>query len=281
MVRTLRLFSSAALLAALAAAASGCLMAGNYHSAKTLEKGTSQVGLTFSVTNYEFTRQLRDNEGQPTGQTEVESVSLPNVIPELSYHIGMSDNVEVGGRVAVGSLGLEGDVKFRFLQADKLHLAIAPAIGYQAFLVVQGGSLKLPGILTYELADNFDVTAAVFGSTTKYSSVDDDSSGDFGVFNGTLAATGVAFGVDLHTETFNIRPAVEFTRYVADFDDGDDFDAFNTVNVLVHIAWTGGKEKKQLNRIEDKLDQLTAPPPPYAPAPGPPAGPVEPPPPPQ
>ncbi|HEX2688827.1 MAG TPA: hypothetical protein VHN14_19525, partial [Kofleriaceae bacterium] len=85
-----------------------------------------------------------------------------------------------------------------------------------------------------------------------------------------------ALGFDLHGETFTIRPAVEFTRYVADLssDSNSTSAHFNTVNFLVHIAWTGGKEKKQLDRIERKLDNLTAPPPaaPFAPPPPPPPG---------
>lgn len=257
--------------------ASGCLMAGNYHSARTLEKGESQFGLTFSATRYE----LEEVDG--SGNTTVDSVVLPNVLPEIVYHIGMADNIEVGGRVSLGALGLEGDVKYRFLKSDKLHLAIAPAINYQAFVVLQGVGLRLPGILTYELADNLDFTAAVFGSTTRYSVPSDDTDSDFSTFRGTLVSTGGAIGFDLHGETFSIRPAVEFTRYVADLssDSGSDSGGFNTVNVLVHLAWTGGKEKKQLDRIERKLDNMTEPPPPPGPPPAEPLPPPGPPPPPQ
>jgi hypothetical protein len=259
-------------------------MAGNYHSARTLEKGESQFGLTFSATRYEL------EEVDQDGNTTIDSIVLPNVLPEIVYHIGMADNVEVGGRVSLGALGLEGDVKYRFLQSDKLHLALAPAINYQAFVVLQGVGLRLPGILTYELADNLDFTAAVFGSTTRYSVPSDDTDSDFSAFRGTLVSTGGAIGFDLHGETFSIRPAVEFTRYVADLSSdsgsgsgsGSDSAGFNTVNVLVHLAWTGGKEKKQLDRIERKLDDMTAPPPPPpGPPPGPPGLPPGPPPPPQ
>lgn len=250
---------------------SGCLMSGNYHSAKTLGKGESQFGMTFSATRYDA--QTTDSNGV----TKTSSIVLPNVIPEFTYHIGMTDDVEVGGRASLGALGLEGDVKYRFFKSDKLHLAIAPAISYQAFIVLQGVGLRLPGILTYQLADNIDFTAAAFGSTTRYSTPGSDSS-DFSTFRGTLVSTGGAIGFDLRGETFSIRPAVEFTRYVANLSSGSNSSSenFNTVNFLVHIAWTGGKEKKQLDRIERKLDNLTAPP---APGPAPFAPPPPPPPP--
>lgn len=235
----------------------GCLMAGNYHSAKTLEKGESQFGVTFSTTRYDH------RQTDSSGNTTTDSIVIPNLIPEFVYHIGVAENFEVGGRASLGALGLEGDVKYRFFQSDKLHLAIAPAINYQAFVVLQGVGFRLPGILTYQLADNIDFTAAVFGSTTRYSTVGDSSSSDFDTFRGTLISTGGALGFDLHGATFSIRPAVEFTRYVANLssDTGSSSEGFNTVNVLVHLAWTGGREKKQLDRMERKLDNLSSPPP--------------------
>ena len=151
--------------------------------------------------------------------------------------------------------------------------ALAPALGYLAFVIVEGVSLRLPVILTYELGDNLDFNAAAFASTTKYSTTSDTSS-DFKLFSGTLLSSGGAVGFDLHGETFSIRPAVEFTRYFYNFSSGSSStsDSFNTVNIMVHLAWTLGKEKQQLNRIEDKLDRLQPPPPP-PPLPPPPAGP--------
>ena len=248
------------LIVGLMIGSSGCLMSGNYHSAKTLNKGESQVGMTFSTTRYEST-----TVDPGTGQSSTGAIVIPNIIPEISYHIGMADDVEVGGRVGLGSLSIEGDLKYRFYKSDKLHLAIAPAISYQSLIVIQGVGLRLPGILTYQLAGNLDFTAAVFGSTTKYSTLgDDDSDSNFGTFGGSLVSTGVALGLDLHGETFSIRPAVEFTQYVARLDDSEGDANFNTLNFLVHIAWTGGKEKQQLDRIERKLDTLTP-----APAPAP------------
>ena len=109
------------LLAGLVIGTGGCLMAGNYHSAKTLEEGESRVGMTFSQTQY------RPPEDPGVSARTVESA---NPFPEVAYHIGLADNLEVGGRA--GLLLVEGDVKYRFYQSDKLHLAIAPAISYQS-----------------------------------------------------------------------------------------------------------------------------------------------------
>ncbi len=236
-----------------AVGASGCLMSGNYHTAKTLEKGTSQVGMTFSTMRYE----KENSDGSR------DAVALPNIIPEITYHIGVADDVEVGGRAALGSLGIEGDVKYRFLRSDKVHLAVAPALSYQAAFVFQAVGVRLPVIATYQLSDMIDFNAAAFLAQTNFGNADSD----FSTFNGNLTSTGGALGFDIHGETLSIRPAFEFTKYVANVN-GDTFDGFNTVNFLVHIAWTGGREKQQLDRIERKLDAMAAPPAPvYAPAP--------------
>src|SRR5512140_508339 len=74
----------------------GCLMSGNYHSAKTLGKGESQVGLTFSATRYDHVS--TDNSTNPP-TTTTESIVLPELLPEITYHGG--DTVVVtknGGR---------------------------------------------------------------------------------------------------------------------------------------------------------------------------------------
>jgi hypothetical protein len=266
----MRLLTAVSLLGAMS---TGCLMAGNYHSAKTLSKGTSRFGATVSVTNYE----AKDEE---TG--DIDRITLPSLVPEFTYHIGVADNVEVGGRAALGSLAIEGDVKVRFLQSDKLHLAVAPAIGYQALVFASGVSGRFPLILTYELADSIDFTIAGFGGLSRYTPSDEDL--DTSLFNGTGVVAGGAVGFDIHTETFHIRPAVEaaYWSFSYEIDGMSERSDFNTLSVLVHIAWVGGTEKKQLNRIEQKIDNLSTPPPPSPGAPPPPPvypPPAEPPPP--
>jgi len=251
------------LLVGVAFAAQGCLMAGNYHSAKTLKKGETSFGLTFSATTYEFTK----SDGM--GGTTTGRVAIPNVLPELTYHVGVSDDLEVGGRAGIGSLALEGDVKYRFHKSEKLHLAVAPAIGYQTMIIVQGVTLRLPLILTYDLADNVGFTAAAFVSTTKYSSVDpNDANNELSQFSGTLGSGGGAIGFEIRGETFEIRPAIEFTQWALSFNN-DNFDSFNTINILVHLVFIGGREKQQLDRIERKIDNLggTGEPPPPPPPP--------------
>ncbi|MEM9491999.1 MAG: hypothetical protein AAGC55_22830 [Myxococcota bacterium] len=220
----------------------GCLLAGNYHSAKTLAKGESSFGMNFSATTY---------------SVDGGAITLPNVIPEITYHVGLTDNLEIGGRVGIGSLAMEGDNKYRFLRSPNLHMAIAPSIGAQTLILISGTSLKLPVIATYELADNVAVTGSLFGISTRYSNATgDDSDDDLAVFGGSLVGTGASIGLEFSGSVFAIRPAVEFTNYSISIDDADDsFEAFNTVNFMVHIAFIGGREKQQLDRIENMLLQ--------------------------
>jgi hypothetical protein len=223
---------------------SGCLMAGNYHSARTLEKGTSSFGMNFSMTTY----QVGDDR-----------VTLPNLIPEVTYHIGVSDDVELGGRVALGSLGGEFDAKIRFVKGEKLHMAIAPAIAYQAAIFIEAFTFRLPAILTFDMAENASLNFAVFGVGTKYGTINESEDADWANFRGTQLGLGASLGIELRGEVFLFRPAVEFTQWQANLSDSDgttEFDPYNTVNVVLHIAFIGGREKKQLDRIENKLDNM-------------------------
>ena len=62
--------------------------------------------------------------------------------------------------------------------------------------------------------------------------------------------------MELRGEVFAIRPSVEWTRWQFDFSESDEFERFNTVNVLVHLSFVSGREKKQLNRMERKMDRI-------------------------
>jgi hypothetical protein len=227
----------------------GCLLSGNYHSAKTLGKGESSFGTTFSATTYEVVID------ETTG--DVGRFTLPSLLPELTFHVGLQDNLEIGGRVGLLQLAMEGDVKYRFLHSDKLHLAIAPAVSVQSLILINGLTFKLPVVATYELSDNVAFTGSVFGSSTNYSSPNDpnDSGDGLGAFQGNLAATGASFNLEFSGNAFAVRPGVEYTNYVASFD-GENFNPFSTISIFVHLQFTFGKTKKQLDRIENKLDNM-------------------------
>ena len=223
----------------------GCLMAGNYQSARTLEPRESSFGMTFSLNH------LSDSDGQLT---------VPNVIPEFAYHIGVARNWEVGGRIALGSLGIEMDTKYRFLQKGNLHLAVAPAAAYQAFFVVRGFTLRLPVILSYDFTDIFGINAAILGGFSSTNANHDEDEDLNQYMNGQIFFYGASLGPEIRGSGFFVRPAVEFIRYETSFETIEDIDGelwkpFNSFNILIHFGWVFGREKQQLDRIEEKLDQ--------------------------
>jgi hypothetical protein len=229
------------LSAVLCIATTGCMMTGSYHSARTLEPGTSNFGLTFGIDEF---------------QVDSTSVFYPNLIPELTFHSGIAENMEVGGRVALGSLGIEGDFKYRFLHKGSLHLAMVPAIGYQGLLIMKGMTFSLPMVATVELQKHFSITAAGFGRYAHYSSSSGDNSIDsaLAAIVGDAVIYGGSFGPEISGETFFFRPTIEFARIEPAA--GADWKGRNRLSVAVHLGWIMGREKQQLDRIENKLDKM-------------------------
>jgi len=110
-------------------------------------------------------QQVTDVNGNVTTE-KGGSVVLPNLIPELNYHIGISEGLEFGGRVGLTSGLIEFDVKYRFLggEGEKLHLAVQPAVGYRALFIVEGLHATLPVIATYDVAPTLSVNVAPYVS---------------------------------------------------------------------------------------------------------------------
>lgn len=246
-----------------------CLMLGNSQVAKTVEKGTAELGLTFGSTSYQIQQPKAfiddpDTPEDETEETETVSYNYPVILPEIPFGVAVTDDVMIGGRIAPQSLGLEANVKWRFLHADKLHMAILPSIHYQSWLLVSGSGFRLPLLVTYDVNDNFSFTTSVHGSYTSWTfnsddfePDDDDEAGQY-VWDGGLAAFGMGAGVSVHGETFFFRPTFEFNRYQSNLDERfeDSFEPFNSFGVMVTVGFVIGRTKKQLDRIEQKIDRL-------------------------
>lgn len=231
--------------AAAATLVASCLPVSNYHSAKTLGEGESSYGTTFSSTTYTA----------PQDDGSAESVTLPGLIPELSYHIGVTDNFEFGGRIAPGFLYGELDAKYRFLRSPEFHLAVAPSIGQMAI----GGtvtSLRLPLIGTYEVNDHFAFTGSVSGSSWTVSSVPsyDDTGGMFNVGERFFTMVGGSLGIEVSGEVAYVRPSVEFNTMT--FRPEGSNQRIKTGALVFHVGRVSGREKKQLDRIEEKVDRM-------------------------
>lgn len=228
---------------ATAALLAGCLPVANYHSARTLAEGESSFGTTFSMTTY------ADAEG--------ERITLPGLIPELTYHIGVTDDFEFGGRVAPGFLYGEVDAKYRFLRSDGLHMAVAPAIGQMAFLVTVT-TARLPLLLTYELTPRFAVNLGVNATLWNVNGVDaDDDDSLFAPDENFMTTTGASFGFEISGETAYLRPSFEISRAVIGGGGGmSDRDSLQIGAVVLHFGVVQGRELKKLEEMDRKLDEI-------------------------
>lgn len=259
-----------------------CLMLGNTSTARTLERGTGEVGLTFGSTTYQFETTTFDDPDTPEdegGEKQNLNVTFPVILPEIPFGIAITDDVQFGGRFAPQSLGFELNTKVRFLHADRLHMAVMPSINYQSWLLVQGTGVRLPMLVTYDVTDILGFTTSVHAAYTDWSFADEDFEPDDDedqntlIWNGGLASFGMGAGLDIHTESFFVRPTFEFNRYQSNLnkDFEETFEPFNSYAFMLNIGFVIGKTKKQLDRMEQKIDRISPPPPAPAP-PSPPPG---------
>ncbi len=226
----------------------GCLPVGNYHSARTLGEGETSVGITFSATTYTVT------EVNDAGELESDSLTLPSVIPEVAYHIGVTDDFELGGRIAPGFLFAEIDGKYRFFQSNGLHLAAAPAVG-QAFAIVGTmTTVRLPLLLSYELHPRFAFNAGVNATLYRVSSVDSDRDLPFTSDDGSLSTAGFSLGLEVIGDTAFLRPSIEVSRAL--YGESDREDPLQIAAVVLHFGTVSGRELKRLDEMDRKLDEI-------------------------
>src|SRR5215831_9324237 len=97
-------------------------------TARTLPAGANDFSLSFNLAHI---------SARPAGVPAVARVAVgqfnyPDLVPELLYSHGITNDVELGGRVGLGSGSFELNSKLRFLRvaADRFHAALAPALGY-------------------------------------------------------------------------------------------------------------------------------------------------------
>jgi hypothetical protein len=227
----------------------GCLPVGNYHTARTLGEGESALGITFSATTYTVTE--TDAE---TGELESDSLTIPGVIPEVSYHVGITDDFEIGGRVAAGLLYAELDGKYRFLRSEGLHLAVAPAVG-QAFAIV--GTLttvRLPVLLTYEFHPRIALNAGANATLWYVASIDEGDDLPFADDDGALTTAGFSLGLEISGDTAFVRPSIEIARAL--YGEGQREDPLQIAAVVLHFGTISGRELKRLDEMDRKLDEI-------------------------
>jgi hypothetical protein len=228
-----------------------CAMVANVHSAKTLEPGVSSISLSmdgaavmyYSDTNTDTTDSLAESD---------EPMTIPNatLLPNVRFQVGVAENLEAGIMFVPQMLGMEGSVKYRFLRNEGNHLAFAPYVSFYLLKNYTGGTHL---VYTRELNDALMLNMSAFSNYTyldnfEFEDEEVEPSHHFITFGGV-------FGPQIGGDVFFFSPAFEYNILIP-LEEEFGFMHVQTYRVSLNFGWYIGKTKKQLDRIERKIDAL-------------------------
>jgi hypothetical protein len=193
------------------ALALGCQSPALVRSARTLPAGGDDLSLSVALTRVS----LRPVEVEGTS-LPLEDFNLPNPIPDVLYDHGVTDDVQLGARLSLGSGLIEARSMFRVVHAatGTLHVALAPAVGYRALGLVNGPVFSLPLIATYDLNPGMSLTGGALVSFASYSVPRALDAGAPDLHGDTLYAGG-GLGIELRpVPGLHLLPALEVQRSV-------------------------------------------------------------------
>jgi hypothetical protein len=246
-------------------------------TARTLPEGGSDISLSFNLTRVS----LRDDVvgGAPI---PLQDFNLPNPVPDVLYDYGLTDDLEVGARLSLGSGLIEARTKLRFIEAAKgtLHLALAPAAGYRVLALVNGPVLTLPLIVTHDLSPAMSLSGGPVISYTSYTVPESFDTGDLDLAGDTLYAGG-GLGIEFRPAFgLHVMPAVEVQRSVSRRGDVENLPVIDMLFFSVTFGWGSQRVRsrepsvlpapKHLPEPDEPgvLPEFDAPPTPTAPPPG-------------
>jgi len=241
--------------------AQGCLSVGVYRTAEIMPEGEGDFTMTFTAVRVEGQQTTDSNVDAETGEVTTEEVQhddtvLPNLVPELAYHIGVAEDLEVGGRIVVMGGLMELDLKYRFLGStgDALQMAIQPAIGYRAMGVIEGLSASLPIITTYSATDTIAFNVAPYISYTDFTATDDS----FASLGGSWLSAGGSVGIKVQGKTMYFMPQVEVSKMIQNLEsEAGSSDSDSTIVMFgVTVGFSEGREMTKLEDMDKKIDKL-------------------------
>lgn len=203
---------SRGLLAGACLLSAACQSPALVRTARTLPAGANDVSIGFQLTRVSLSGE--EVEGLPA---PARSFNLPNPVPELLYAHGVTNDFELGGRMALGSGLFELNAKYRFVSAldQTLHIALAPAVGYRVLVLVNGPVLTLPAIVTFDLSPRLSLSGGPLVSYASYSVPRSLEADDLDLSGDTVYAGG-GIGVEFRPAFgFHVMPAVELQRSIS------------------------------------------------------------------
>lgn len=204
-------------------------------TARTLPEGGNDVSVTLGVTRISFPDVVVDGQRVP-----LEDFTLPSPLPDVMYAHGVSDDVELGVRLSLGSGLIEAQSKLRFVEAahGTLHLALAPSAGYRVLMLVNGPVLTLPLLVTYDLSPDVSLTGGALLSYASYSVADTIRFDDDLDLSGRTLYAGGGLGVELRPAWgLHVMPAIELQRSVSRRGDAADLPAVDMLLLNVTFGW--------------------------------------------
>jgi hypothetical protein len=201
-------------------------------TARTLPEGGNDLGLS-----YNFTRVSLSSPALDRLPGTLSGFNLVNPIPDVLYAHGLTDDFQLGGRLSIGSGLMELNAQYRYLRTGRLHLAVAPAVGYRALALVNGPVFTLPLLVTYDLSDGISLSGGPLVSYASYSVPRSLQVGDLDLRGRTVYA-GAGLGIELRPAFgIHIMPAVEVQRSVSRSGDIDNLPAIDMLFLGLNFGW--------------------------------------------
>jgi hypothetical protein len=216
----------------------GCQSPAFLGTARTLPAGANDITLSINLTRVSLAES--EVEGVPL---PARGYTLPNAVPELLYAHGVTDDFELGARLAFGSGLFELHAKYRLLAAfDRtLHVALAPAVGYRALALVNGPVLTLPAIVTFDLNPHVSLSGGPVLSYASYTMPRGLDVADLDL-HGTTVYAGAGVGVELRPAFgIHVMPSVELQRSLSRRGDVENLPDIDLLFVGVSLGWGSWK----------------------------------------
>jgi hypothetical protein len=228
-----------ALCAGAGLSAVACQSPAFVRTARTLPEGGSDLAFSLNLTRVSLREDLLDGPELP-----LEEFNLPNPIPDVLYDYGLTDDVELGARLSLGSGLIEAHSKLRLVEAANgtLHLALAPAVGYRVLALVNGPVLTLPLIVTFDLSSGMSLSGGPLISYASYSTPSRLDAGDLDL-SGNTVYVGGGFGLEFRPASgIHVMPAVEVQRSVSRHGDLQDLPVIDMLFLGVTLGWGSQRE---------------------------------------
>ena len=234
-----------ALLLLLSTSGLGCFATKMSSTARTLGEGNNETSLSFNTSQIFIEDQ--------------DSLALPNLIPNFHWAVGMNDNTDLYGNVSLASWYTEVGIKRRILQSGANHLSLAPLLGISPLGSLASYRMGLPVLYTRDLSETVGLNLMAHAEYRIRGAVSESgSSGEdlWELFGGDTVGVGGGLGVEVQGRAFYVRPAISYTYYSAAFGSEEERTAFAISQVAFTFGRVGGRTEAQLQRIEDKLDEV-------------------------